>query len=884
MTDAVRLMTDQRTIGNRVMRALAPHWGALLALALFMVAGLAIFDEYGALGDAINQREIASRNLAYIQGMDDEFTSAIFWVRLYGIAFEAPLLLMERAFSIDDARGFYLFRHLLTHLFFLTGGVFAYLLAYRLLGSKLLALFAMPLLLLHPRLYGHSFFNTKDIPFLVMFIIALYLMHRAFKRGGVSTFILLGIGVGILINLRTMGVILIAAVLALRALDFVFERGGVERKRVLITAGAFVLTSGAMFFVLMPYLWADPMGRAVEWWVTLSNHPDLNRALPRAHLPIQISITSPPFALLLGLAGVAAIFVRSASAPFNAARNTRLRFGLSLLACFAIPILVAIVTGAISGSGRHMYFAWAPFALLGALGLGWLASAIRMTGFRTAVYGATLAGLSATLISMALIHPYQRSFFNFSVDRVTPERLRTQHGTTDPRLPMPELLEWLSDNADLLPDKPAHSGRIANKLTLENIEFLPDAMRERIEELPGFALVYNAQWESWSRSRSLHRAQIYNNTIMTIELKDDLEAVYEMTRPMKPVFDAAFAAYRLDEAVALVMEPCAPAFLREFALTLYATPVDSADLPLWREGQTSEPRNFRLAEYGAFFDGKCVASIPLPDYPVHRIGLDWHSELLDHNVAMESMLQAKSEGSPLARSFYDIYIADDQLVYIREECDPLGTEHRFRLKAHPRRVEDLPEKRHGARYEEFRFNFYKHGALLDGPCVALFPLPDYPIAGIRTGQYVEGDEGREDLWDAAFSTNPEPYRTAYRVARSGEPVAEDVFDIHLLDGDLVFVKEPCEQGDTENRFFLHIAPERVSDLQESRRELGWDNLDFAFFLNGARFDRKCAARITLPSYPIASIRTGQFISGVGEVWSVDIRVKRVSERTRPTSQ
>ena len=100
---------------------------------------------------------------------------------------------------------------------------------------------------------------------------------------------------------------------------------------------------------------------------------------------------------------------------------------------------------------------------------------------------------------------------------------------------------------------------------------------------------------------------------------------------------------------------------------------------------------------------------------------------------------------------------------------------------------------------------------------------------------------------------------------------------YLADGDFraytsalyADVKEPCEQEDTNAKFFLHIRPEQVADLPEERRESGFDNLDFDFFSNGALFDGKCAARVPLPEYPIASIRTGQHAGGAGEIWSAE---------------
>ena len=129
---------------------------------------------------------------------------------------------------MEDSRRVYLARHLLTHLSFLAGGFFAWLLTYRMFGNRVVALLAMLIFLLHPRLYAHSFFNSKDIPFLAMFMAALYLVHRAFRRDTVWSFALCGAGAGLLINARIMGVMLVPAVLGMLALDgfHAMSRGG----------------------------------------------------------------------------------------------------------------------------------------------------------------------------------------------------------------------------------------------------------------------------------------------------------------------------------------------------------------------------------------------------------------------------------------------------------------------------------------------------------------------------------------------------------------------------------------------------------------------------------------------------------------------------------
>ena len=864
---------------SRLRAALAPHWGALLALALFLVAGLAVLDDYGVAGDDAVLRQTVKANLRYLTNGDlRAFTSALLvdHEKFYGIAFEAPLLFVERAFGRDN-RDIHLSHHLITHLFFLAGGLFAYLLAYRLFGARLLAVAAMLLFLLHPRLYAHSFFNPKDIPFLAMFMITLFLMHRAFKRDNVSAFVLLGVGVGLLVNLRIMGVVLLATVPALRALDFALASGWAKRKRVLLTSGGFALASALTIYALLPYLWENPLRRAGEWWTTLSNHPTIASELfrgtpywsvefPIEYLPVWFSITSPPFALALGFAGAAFVLVMAAKSIRRALRNGRLRFALLLAGCFAAPIpLVILLDANVYHGWRHLYFLWAPFSLLAAFGLHALASALRRgAAWRAAVYGAAGAGLAATAIAMALIHPYQQVSFNFFTDRMTPERLREQYRLnywSATRHALGWIARLESPPRDVFVD--GDGGR-------EALDILPERVVERLSWSPSLDALVVKFGPSAQPGLALRRVTVYGSTLATVERKDDLRAVYEAAPYGELVLDAAFDVRRLDNALALVMEPCAPSFLTGATLQARVVPVDGDDLPHRRRERGFDSLYFRLGASGALFDGKCVASLPLPRYPIADLRLSLNpANLMDDGEAREKARRAREEGLLLTQGFYDIYSADGELAYLRESCDPLETEQPFHLNVYPERASDLPEERREQGFERFHFEFLLNGAFVDEGCAAFFSLPDYPVAAVRAGQH-DGKGG--NLWLAEFWIDPARRWAESASGASGEPVARGNFDVHLSDKALVYVKEPCEPADTDARFFLHIVPERADDLPEERRARGFDNLDFAFFPNGALFDGKCAARAALPDYPIASVRTGQYVSGIGEVWSVDATV------------
>ena len=858
--------------------ALSPHWGVLLALALFLAVGLVVLDDYGVSHDERRQREIAVANLRYVAGD----TEAVFALgkadHLYGAAWEAALLLAEPALGLESSRAVHLSRHLLTHLFFLAGGLFAYLLALRITGNRAVALFAALLLLLHPRLYAHSFFNSKDIPFLTMLMMVLYLTRRAFGKETLPAFLLLGFAVGALINTRVAGAAMLAAVPALRALDFALAQGWTERKRVLLTTSAFVLAAALAAFALAPYPWGDPIARTAEWWSVSSAHPTVTQELfmgttyrsvdfPAVYLTVWIAISSPPFALLLGAVGAGAALAWGIRSPKAALRNTGARFRLMIAGCFALPALgVVLLDVNIYNGWRLMHFLWAPFSLLAAFGLQGLASALRGTRLRAAVYAAAGGGLAAAAVSMALIHPNQQAYFNAFADRTAPERLRTQYVVDTGGHPTRQALEWILERDPSAAEEAQGTGGTPQFLIELNKEILPLRQRERFSDRPelgGYAVTHGPG----ARPGLLaHPVRVYGNTIASVERKGDLQAAYRNTRGREPLIEGAFDVYEANGGLIVAKEPCAPSFLTETIPVLRITPVQTEALSDQRARKGFEAFRFRLAGYGALLDGACVAFLPLPAYPVAGFDLEWPPFLLDDDDAREMARGATENARPLARSAYDVYLADDELVYVQESCDPNETERPFYLDSFPQRVSDLPEDRRGHGFERSYYHFYRIGGFFDGACVAFLPLPAYPVAAVRTGQRTP-EEG--DSWSVTFSLRPDPLRAAYRAVASLKPLAQSAFDVYETHGSLVYAREVCAYADTEARFFLHIAPERTSDLPDDRERHGFDNLDFDFFLKGALFDGTCAARVPLPDYPIASIRTGQHVRGEGEIWSAE---------------
>ena len=108
----------------------------------------------------------------------------------------------------------------------------------------------------------------------------------------------------------------------------------------------------------------------------------------------------------------------------------------------------------------------------------------------------------------------------------------------------------------------------------------------------------------------------------------------------------------------------------------------------------------------------------------------------------------------------------------------------------------------------------------------------------------------------------------------GEPAARAAYDLYLGGAELVYRKESCRPEDTHARFFLHLFPAADADLPASRRQYGFDNLDFDFAEHGVFTPAgACLAVVTLPGYAegIDRIRTGQWIPGHSLLWIVEFR-------------
>ncbi len=784
-----------------------PKWGqragagvfarsTLLALAGLAGVGMVVLDDYGVGLDEQIQRHIGHATVNYVLGTAETLLPSILpYHRFYGVVFEVPLVLVERLLGLTDSRAIYLSRHLLTHLFFLAGGYCCARLVYHLFHSRWLALVALLLFVLQPRLYAHSFVNTKDIPFLVLFLGALFLIHRAWRRESLGAFALCGVGVGVATNQRIMGVLLFVVVVVLRAGDLVGVAGRVARWHVLSTGGVFVVASVLTLYAVSPYLWGDPLalGEAVAvsslfLYITptlfqgeLVRWPDI----PAHYLLTWIAITTPPGVLLLGLVGAVSVMHRGLSHSGAVLCDPVARFGLLLVACLVLPVVAIIVVNANLYNGwRQVYFLYAPVCLLAVFGLRWLAAVCRWAVLRQGVYALAAAGLAGVVVELLALHPHQFVYFNALVDRRTPDYLGTRY----------EMDRWKTSHREgldyLLHRYPASSLSLEmHGLGAQNRLILPEAVRRRLVFAKGGSPPGDFQaLDHYLNLRRglggplfaprLYTRRMYHTTLLTVMALNPARvdaattaayrAVVRAVTGGPPVGRAGFALYLEGRTLMWVKAACGPVDMRGRPFLVRVFPGDVADLPRRHRNWGFESLLFDLGRYGVRIDGRCLIRLPLPAYTIRAIevgqmvpstGADlWRVAIplsppgATATDLVRTAYRAAVVGAPVARSYFALYLDGTTLTYLRVPCRPADTAPGFFLHVMPRDLAVLAAAHRSQGFEVLDFAFrrphrrapqVRQAAFFDGACLASIRLPAYPITGLRTGQ----GQGTGRVWE-----------------------------------------------------------------------------------------------------------------------------------------
>ncbi len=426
----------------------------LLLLLADLCLLLFIYDDYGIGWDENSSRDIgvhnalvANQQLGYIffektqlenrikenlpdekqqDYLNSEYISQ-YQYRMYGPVFELGLVSLETLMGIEDDRTLYLMRHIVTHLFFLFGLLIFYLLLFYHFEDWKISLLGTMMLLLVPRLFAHSFFNPKDIPFLVSAIIAAYTMVLLLDKPKFTRAIFHSLACAIAIDIRIIGVLFpLLTILLLFTESFIQQSRDKRDLSIILKTGlTFIFGTVLLTILFWPYTWENPIEHFLWSLKSMSDYPWQGSLvflgnlytpveyLPSIFWPVWFVIMTPVlflFGFLLALTRVPYFTKKYFS---STRKNSRLF--LVALFFFIVPSGLPIFLGSVLyDDGRHLYFVYPFFIICVLYGFFWLQKKLEhWLQFKNNHFLWSLLILLIPLfLKMINLHPFQHIYFN----------------------------------------------------------------------------------------------------------------------------------------------------------------------------------------------------------------------------------------------------------------------------------------------------------------------------------------------------------------------------------------------------------------------------------------------------------------------------------------
>jgi hypothetical protein len=389
--------------------------------ALFFITSLSVLKDYGISWDEEFQWR-QNGEVVYNYVFHNDRKSLVDGNEKYhGPAFELILVLIQKALHLKDTRDVYLMRHFFTFLTFFVGVLFFYFLCKRVFKSWKIALIGCIFLVLSPRIFADSFYNSKDPVFLVLFIICMYTFMIYHERPTYKNAILYALACAFTIDTRILGIILPLTSFVFIGGEFIYSTIINTKERIhygsLITFSTLLIVFTILFW---PVMWKDTLFHfqsafeemsKYHWGGGLLYRGEYIKAteLPWHYLPVWIGISTPiPYLLVFPL-GLFFIIKQICTGPGNFV-NPKGQQLLILIVFFLPLIMVIVLKSAVYDGWRHVFFIYPAFIMIVLYGLKYIYIQVKWKMIFM-IFLALIICFNLTILIQH--HPYENVYFNF---------------------------------------------------------------------------------------------------------------------------------------------------------------------------------------------------------------------------------------------------------------------------------------------------------------------------------------------------------------------------------------------------------------------------------------------------------------------------------------
>ena len=389
-----------------------------------------IYDDYGFPNDEEISREngliaynylLDILNISFLERHPNLPLFNDYNDRYYGSIFELFLVFIEKIFLNEDLEKIYLTRHLFISIFFFVSSIYFYLIL-RKFFSKNISLIGVLMFIIHPRIFSQSFYNSKDIIFLVFFCISNFYLINFFLKQSLRNILLLSFFAGLTISIRPMGVIIPILFL------FFFVMQNIERNKIkkLSLILIFFLSTFVFSYLFWPYLWEDPLNiisslkkmSKFDWIgeVFFNGEYHIAKYMPWYYVPLTILTTTPIFIILSFFIGFFIILKKfffnliELNNDENIWKNIlELNLLYSLIIIFLTIIFIIELNATIYTGWRQLYFIYPSIIFICIYGIDFLFKNIK---FKKIICVILFSSIILNVFWIIKNHPYQYVFYN----------------------------------------------------------------------------------------------------------------------------------------------------------------------------------------------------------------------------------------------------------------------------------------------------------------------------------------------------------------------------------------------------------------------------------------------------------------------------------------
>ncbi|HAK77335.1 MAG TPA: hypothetical protein DCR35_05220 [Runella sp.] len=523
------------------------NWRVIAFFSAYLLLGLAIYKNYGiSFDEPINRAngivsiQYVGETLGLLAPSTDIPKLHDYYDKDYGVVFDVPLVIGEKALgynSDDKSQQLYHYRHLMTFLVFFLSTLFFYATAASIFTNKWLPWLGTLFLILSPRIFAESFYNSKDIVCLSAFIISTYFLLQFLKTYAWPPLLMFSICSAIAINIRLTGIIIPAIALGWGAIDLFRLRK--QTTPIALKLGAYVVLTAAFTVLFWPYLWKAPLANFQFAFANMSKFRAnmdvlfLGQRIPATSLPwyyiLQyVILTTPVLYLLLWVGGTLNVVKNTAkqlTAPWENFEpwRTQLTFFVISTAPFALVILLK---STLYDGWRQLYFTYGAFLMIALYGLDWVFEYAKQhpLALKTA-QAVVLAQLIVMGVWMGLNHPFQQTYFNM----LTPTPVAKNFEIDYWGLSYKQGLEWIVQH-----DKRPHIKVVANltpgvynRMLLDKSErarvectYLKPSVRDTLKrealECDYFITEFRYRSDASPYTKELYSIKVDGNTILAV--------------------------------------------------------------------------------------------------------------------------------------------------------------------------------------------------------------------------------------------------------------------------------------------------------------------------------------------------------------------------------